>query len=154
MRRLPVIVILSIAASSTSIATTCSIGLRKDVPSKVRAADFVLRGAVTKVEYLDYEGLFPRDSFLRRYFATVEIKDRWKGSAARFITIQDSEVSDGSLFLRPGRELLIFAVLYKSPGEHDGSPIFGVRSGCGELTGEVSSPEVRDTLKQLGIPLK
>ena len=154
MWRLLVIVILTIATSSTSLATTCTIGLQKDVPSKVRAADFVLRGTVTKVKYLDYEGLLPRDSFLRRYLATVEIRDRWKGPASRFITIQSREFSDRSLLFRPGRELLIFAVLDKSPGEPDDSPIFGVRGGCRELTGEVSSPEVQDTLKQLGSPLK
>jgi hypothetical protein len=75
------------------------------VPNAVKKADLVFRGRLVNIEYLD-KGPAPR-----RFLATVEVSEVWKGRVAHRIVLHTREGSSDCVGFSTevGKEYLIFA---------------------------------------------
>jgi hypothetical protein len=169
------IIALAVLMSGTGFACTC-MAAKKDVKATVRGADFVFRGVLTTVDYLDPErSVAPLPTMRpqpvpRRFVATFEVKDQWKGALVPTLRIHGREGGGDCIgfFTGVGSEYLVFAyleVLAPTPAGTwrllpwgdivpFGSVIVRSGEGCGLLNGNTSWDDVKDTLKRLGQPLK
>lgn len=155
-------------ASRATLACSCSF---PDVRQAVRQADFVFRGRLAKVEYLDPLQSVPHVVFKdrmvsvpRRFLATLEVSGIWKGKIGRAIVLHTREGAGDCVgfWTEIGKELLVFAnegtVTQKEPGvwripDWADKVAVGqniISPGICTISDEVK--DARDTLKKLGRP--
>ena len=154
-----VTVLMSLASTPVS-GCSCATPLDDSVAHFVSNADFVFRGKLIKIEYLDSLQGPP----LRRFLATLEVSSVWKGDVGHTIVLHTREPASDCIgfWTDLGKDLVVFAnkvvVTRPEPGSFrllewtDKVPVGQtiIVPGTCTLTSEVKN--AADTMKGLGPP--
>lgn len=107
--------VLGLAGVDRSVACSCTF---PSVPDAVKKADLVFRGRLVSVQYID-EIRYVADPIAngrqvpvpRRFLATLEVSEVWKGRVGRRIVLHTREGSSDCIgfWTEVGKEYLVFA---------------------------------------------
>jgi hypothetical protein len=113
--RIALLAVFGLAAVQSCVACSCTF---PSVPNAVKKADLVFRGRLVNVEYMDGIQYVAhpiakdrKEPVPRRFLATLEVSEVWKGLVGRRIVLHTREGSSDCVgfWTEVGKEYLVFA---------------------------------------------